>query len=492
MRNLKSPLIQSVRFLLAGALMSAAFAPLSLWWTLPIGIALWVRAIQRSADLRSVLLGSLTTSACFFLIVLHWTSTYVGWFPWVTLSLFEAIFLAPIGLAIHSFRKSSWLPLLLGGAFVLDEAIRSRFPWGGFGWARLAFVEPSYFTKIAALGGAPLLTFSLAALGGLLALLLTKARSRMLLLAGIGLLFAPLAIPSNVTSGVANVAAVQGNVPRLGLDFNAQREAVLQNHLQATKVLAEKIRGGEAKRPALVVWPENASDVDPLHDQSAGQLITQMTDEIGVPILVGGVTETPNVQNISVLWVPQIGPTSIYIKQHLAPFGEFLPLRSIAEFLVPAAKRIVDMKPGRTTVTHRIGSIRLGDVICFEIIEDDLVRKAVVGGRANLLAVQTNSATFGRSPESEQQLAVSRERAIEHGRSIISVSTSGKSALLLPDGSILQESGFFKQAILQADLPLSNHLTISDRLGGWPELLIIGFTLLALFRRAIMAGGGKR
>ena len=384
------------------------------------------------------------------------------------------------------------MPLLTGGIFVLDEAIRSRFPWGGFGWARIAFVEPSYFTKIASIGGAPLLTFSLAALAGLLAGSFSRPRSPALILTGIGLILAPLAIPTNNTSVLANVAAVQGNVPRLGLDFNAQREAVLQNHVDATKRFSENIRGGVVKRPSLVIWPENASDVDPLHDQNAAQLITQITDAIGVPILVGGVTQSPNVQNISVLWVPQIGPTSIYIKQHLAPFGEFLPMRKIAEALVPAAKRIVDMKPGRRTVTHRIGAIRLGDIICFEIIEDGLVRKAIVEGRANLVAVQTNSATFGRSPESDQQLAVTRVRAIEHGRSIVSVSTSGKSALILPDGSIRQKTGFFSQAILQADLPLSNRLTISDRLGGWLELFFVMITGVAFLRRLQIAMGVKR
>jgi len=492
MNILNFPLFKLAQSLLAGVLISFAFAPFSIWWALPIGIALWIRNIQRSGDFRSVILSSLVTSACFFLIVLHWTSTYVGWFPWVLLSLFEALFLTPVGVGIRIFRNSRWSPLLIGGMLVLDEAIRSRFPWGGFGWARIAFVEPSYFTKIATLGGAPLLTFSLAALAALIAQSLSKPRSPALILSGIGLIIAPLAIPTNHSSEVANVAAVQGNVPRLGLDFNAQREAVLQNHLNATKTFSEKISGGVAKRPALVIWPENASDVDPLHDQNAAQLITQITDAIGVPILVGGVTESPNVQNISVLWVPQIGPTSIYIKQHLAPFGEFLPMRKIAEALVPAAKRIVDMKPGQSTITHRIGAIRLGDIICFEIIEDGLVRKAIVGGRANLLAVQTNSATFGRSPESDQQLAVSRERAIEHGRSIVSVSTSGKSALILPDGSVRQKSGFFSQAILQADLPLSNRLTLSDRLGGWPEIFILVVTILAFLRRLLITRGVEK
>ena len=120
------------------------------------------------------------------------------------------------------------------------------------------------------------------------------------------------------------------------------------------------------------------------------------------------------------------------------------------------------------------------------------MRKAIVGGRANLLAVQTNSATFGRSPESDQQLAVSRERAIEHGRSIVSVSTSGKSALILPDGSVRQKSGFFSQAILQADLPLSHRLTISDRLGGWPEIFILVVTILAFLRRLLLTRGVEK
>ncbi|HUW77872.1 MAG TPA: apolipoprotein N-acyltransferase [Candidatus Nanopelagicaceae bacterium] len=461
--------------------MSAGFAPFSLWISMPIGVGLWVYSAHSALNIRRALFGSFVTSSTFFLLVLHWSSTYVGWFPWVLLSLFEASILAPVGIAIWIFRTSPRLPLLVGGAFVLDEAVRSRVPWGGFGWARFAFVEPSYFTKIASLGGAPLLTFSIATLAGYLALLWIGFSFRTLLIT-LAIVIIPLLIPTNTAISKVNVAAVQGNVPRLGLDFNAQREAVLQDHVKTTLNFANRIRGGEATKPELIVWPENASDVDPLHDLAAGQLITQTTDWIGVPILVGGVTENP-VQNISVLWVPQIGPTSIYIKQHLAPFGEYLPLRSIAEALVPAAKRIVDMKPGTHTVTHRIGQIRLGDVICFEIIEDALVRKAIVAGRANLVAVQTNSATFGRSPESDQQLAVTRERAIEHARSIISVSTSGKSALITPDGSIIQESGFFKSAVLQANLPITNRLTISDRLGSWPEAFFVTFTVLALLHR---------
>ena len=82
-------------------------------------------------------------------------------------------------------------------------------------------------------------------------------------------------------------ALIQGNVPRLGLDFNAQREAVLRNHVAGTEALAAAVAAGEQPQPDLVVWPENASDVDPFRDAAAAALIQGAVDDIGVPVLVG-------------------------------------------------------------------------------------------------------------------------------------------------------------------------------------------------------------
>ncbi len=481
-----------LQFIGAGLVMAAGFAPISLWWALPIGIAIWIRAIQKSSRWRAVIVGSLLTSATFFLTVLHWSSTYVGWLPWVALAVFEAFILSLFGPGIYLFRTSRWLPIIAGGLFVADEALRSRVPWGGFGWARLAFSEPGYLTRIAALGGAPLLAFAIALLGGAVAVLVGRGSRRAAIALSVPFLLMPLTVMNPSGASRVPVAAIQGNVPRLGLDFNAQRQAVLDNHIKATRLLAGRIIRGEVDRPDVVIWPENASDVDPLHDVQARNAIDSVVADLGIPVLVGGVTESPAVRNVSILWKPGIGPTSIYVKQHLAPFGEYLPLRKIAERLVPAANRIVDMEAGTKTVTHTVDKLRLGDVICFEIIEDHVVRDAIVGGRANLLVVQTNSATFGRSPESDQQLAVSRERAIEHGRSIVSVSTSGRSALILPSGEVIQRSGFFKMAILQGNLPLSSRLTFADRLGALPEYLIAGLMFLALIRRIFQTLTSRR
>ena len=128
-----------------------------------------------------------------------------------------------------------------------------------------------------------------------------------------------------------------------------------------------------------------------------------------------------------------------------------------------------------------------GPSICFEVAYDDLVRANVELG-ANLLLVQTNNATFGLSHESEQQLAISRLRAIEHGRSVIHISTVGVSGLITPDGTLARRSALFTAAGLDADLPVRSEQTLATRLGPWPEYLACA----ALLGAVIVGQGARR
>ena len=120
----------------------------------------------------------------------------------------------------------------------------------------------------------------------------------------------------------------------------------------------------------------------------------------------------------------------------------------------------------------RLGrTVGLGDVICFEVAYDDLVRSAVTTG-GEVLVVQTNNASFGWTAESTQQLAMSRLRAVEHGRATIQVSTVGVSAVVAPNGAVLQRTDLFTAAQMVATLPLRESLTLADRLGAWPAWII--------------------
>jgi apolipoprotein N-acyltransferase len=372
--------------------------------------------------------------------------------------------------------------------WVADEWARGREPFGGFPWARLAFSQADAPTLgLAALGGAPLVSFAVALSAGLLAAAwVVLRRSPVLAAAAVlgaaAVVLVGLAVPLPTDGGrTAVVAVVQGNVPRAGLEFNAERERVLRNHVEATHDLAAQVRAGQVSRPDLVLWPENASDIDPFTDAGAAALIQQATDDVGVPVLVGAVVDGPGryLSNTGVVWRPRTGPGERYVKRHPAPFGEYIPLRSIARKVsskVDLVRR--DFAAGTTVDTLPMGPAHVADVICFEVAYDGLVRDVVDAG-GDLLVVQTNNATFGYTGESEQQLAMSRLRAVEHGRSTVQVSTVGVSAIIRPDGSVVDRTKLFTRDVMVAPVTLRTSRTLADRVGAWPEAVLAGLGLLA-------------
>jgi Apolipoprotein N-acyltransferase len=156
-------------------------------------------------------------------------------------------------------------------------------------------------------------------------------------------------------------------------------------------------------------------------------------------------------RNVGQLWVPGRGPTTAYVKRQLVPFGEYIPYRGIiSSFSDLPALQPIDFTAGRRPVVFGVGKIRLGDVICYEVAFDHLVRSEVTAG-ANLLAVQSNDADFeidGQLGETQQQTAMARIRAVESDRAVVYASTTGESTIIAPDGSLIAHSGMWQQAIL--------------------------------------------
>ena len=292
------------------------------------------------------------------------------------------------------------------------------------------------------------------------------------------------------------IAAVQGNVPRLGMDFNAQRRAVLENHANATRDLAARVRDGVEPQPDLVVWPENSSDVSPFTDPEAARIIDAAAKDIDAPIIVGTFTYDDGVQNTMVLWDPDAGPVDggRHEKIYLQPFGETMPFRDLLRHITPLVDRAGDMTPGTGDGVIKVDSIGLGIATCYEVVFDPAFRDAVNNG-ATVLATPTNNATFGYTDMTYQQLAMSRMRAIEFDRAVVVAATSGVSAIVAPDGSVEQETGIFEQRVLTADLPLRDHLTPAARYGGtmeWAIVALAAFALIAAVRRAMGAAAAAR
>jgi apolipoprotein N-acyltransferase len=479
--------------IVAGLLLLAAFPLANLWWTAPFGVALLAVAVHRRGPWTGAGLGTIT-GLVFLVPLLAWTGLHVG-AVWLILPIGEAAYFALLGAlgAVTSPLVDRWRwtwPPLVGTLWVLQEALRDRTPFGGFPWGRLAFSQAdSPLLELAAAGGAPLVTFGVGVAGGLVALaawaLWTHRAVREPAAAGalaVLWILAPLAIPTpDATGEPVTVAIVQGNVPRLGLDFNSQRRAVLDNHVEATLDLARRVEAGTAARPDVVVWPENASDIDPLLNADARAPIDEATRAIGVPILVGGLLEGPGnrVRNVGIVWTPDGGPTATYIKRHPVPFAEYMPLRPLARMLTDKADLVQsDFVAGPTPGVLTLGPVTVGDVICFEVAYDNVVRDTVTGG-AQLLVVQTNNATFNAT-EANQQLAMVRLRAVEHGRPALMASTVGVSAFVTPAGNVQDATGFNTSAVVVRELRPSATRTMATVLGVWPELTLVTVAVAAV------------
>jgi len=487
----------------AGLALAGAFPPAGLWPLAIAGPALLVLAVRGKSRVATFAL-ALTCGVVFFVALLSWLVN-VAWYAWVTLALIEALIFAVLALALRPLLRLRGWPLGVAGWWVLQEAVHDRFPWGGFPWGRLAMSQAGAPTAgWAAIGGPPLLTFLLALAGGCVAYLVIAAAARgpgreergprgprpgaagaLLAALAVGAVLAGdlvWAAPSG-PGPTAVIATVQGNVPHArNLPKLLRASRVTVNHAAATIALARGIAAGRRPAPAVVIWPENSTDIDPRLSAVTHRHIAAAVDAVGRPVLVGAVLNLP-LRNAGQLWLPRRGPTQAYIKRQLVPFGEVIPLRGLLDTVTSLPSlQPRNFRPGHRAVVFRVGRVRLGDVICYEVGFDDLVRSEVLAG-ANLLAVQTNDADFeldGQMGESLQQLAMARIDAVTTGRAVAVASTTGVSAIIAPDGHIITRSKIWRRAELEASVPLRTVLTPADRAGSWPELAIIALTVLGL------------
>lgn len=487
------PLRPALSATAGGLALAAGFPPMGWAWLVPIGVAALVLTAHSARTIKTAAASSGLGGFVFFAVLLQWL-TVVGVDAWLMLSAFCSLWFALLGSATWAAMRMRWWPLWVAGIWVLQEALRSRIPLGGFGWGRLAFSQ-AYSTPgaYAAIGGAALVTFATALVGCLLAWAIIRTpRTTVLSFVAVGAALAiwgaailiPLPTHGQFGGGpaTARVAVIQGSVPASGDNSVQQRQTVLLNHVRATEALAAKVASGQTVQPDAVIWPENSSDLDPYSDLTAASLISRAADAIGAPILLGAVITNPDSPserlNVGVVWNPGSGPGERYVKRHPVPFGEYVPARELLAPVIGRFDRIpFDFAAGETPGVLQLGPVRIGDVICFEISDDLIVRDVVLAG-ARALSVQTNNATFSSpdrvagTAQAEQQAAMSVLRSIEHGRSSLVAATSGVSMIVNPDGTIAAQAEMFSQETLEADVELRDSLSIADRLGPWPELLL--------------------
>lgn len=451
---------------LGAVILSTGFAPLGLWFSVPISYAFYLKVLERDKNLlfNSFIFGFVANA-----IILSWSKTFVGVLPWILLSALQGLYLIPVGFLARYVRK----PLvLLFAIFLMDEA-KGYLPFGGFGWTRIAFsqVDSPLISWVSVIGvtGMSLLTL-------LIALAMTYPRKYFIAPLLILLIAAPFLLSESSSTDSVKVRAVQGGVPERGLSFNARAQAVLENHIAVT------LRDFEDS-DELIIWPENAIDVDPIRTESARAKIEDLEKVVKKPLLAGAILNADELSNAAILFSESAAAQSIYIKRYLTPFGEYIPLRSLASKLSEHVERVSDFTPGVGYVNHTVNNVKVSSVICYEILSDRIFHESA--SNSGLIAVLTNSATFAGSSEGEQQMAITRIRAIENGRNIVSVSTTGPSAFIDYRGDIIQKLGDGEVGSISMEMRAREGNTLAAQYGGFLSGAAILFALIFIGREFV-------
>ena len=488
--------------LCGAALLVLSFQPFD-WWPLVLpGVALSLVALRGRRLSAAFGIGALT-GAAFFGVHIQWITVYLGPLPLVGLTGLMAVWwgfggmLLTLTWRLGERMRGTWarlvaVPALLAGVWTLRESLASTVPWGGFSWGRLAYSQASSpLGDTASWVGASGLTFLLALVAAVLAVLVlargTLVRRRVVVGAAIavGLVAVP-AFPI-VESGTVRIGAVQGD-SEAGLLASYAEGDIIGQHAEATELL-------EGEQMDLLVWPENAGEQQPQDSPASSRIIDDVQQLVDAPVVLGAVTyETDGDEvleyNSLLLW--DEGVQAEYHKRHPVPFAEYLPERDLFGPILDALG-FLDLIPRDYSLdptsanAFEIEGVSYGLAICFDIIDDALVREMVAGHGAQIILAPTNNADFGEgSWENVQQLAIAQLRAQEAGRALVNVSTVGTSAMVLPDGSMVDRLPQYEPGAMIETLPLSDTVTPAMAAGAAIERAIAIATLGALLGLAIL------
>lgn len=479
---------------LGGVFLALSFPAFNFWPGIFIGYFFILLAIRNLGFLKSFIIGNIAGFS-FFGVVLKWLTTYLGPIPWFALSFIQALmFGLAAGVASVVWRWLRGLNLKganpfviafsLGAIFTAREYLAGVFPFGGMPWARagLSLVDTwlarwVYFVDIAGL------TWLIVFVTALLAIKFVDPEPQ-----GSGLYrrfrsFVPTAIASVIvlglpvlivldatgTAGTMKVGAVQGNA-NAGLFAVNPAGSILDKHLKVSKALVKTYSGKDLD---LMVWPENSSDLDPTTMVEPAMKISEfVTEELKAPLLFGNKTfRGADFYNEVDLWLPETGLKDYYHKKRPVPFGEYVPNRPFFMALAPEMIGLIgwDMSAGtRDGIFELPSGVKVGSLICFEVTFDYLSFDLVNQG-AQAIMIQTNSSDFGQSEQGVQQAAISRMRAIETGRTVVSISTVGVSGIYAADGSVVDELESFKPGAMVEEIALRDEITPAVMYGRYVE-----------------------
>ena len=481
--------------LLSGVLLFLSFPsfghPAFAWIAL---LPLLVTTVHASSALQALRRG-LLTGVVHFIGTIYWIPrvleefgglpTAVSWGVHMLLVGYLALFPALFAVAIWILsRRLGAAAVLAAPAVWVTSELGRIYLFTGFPWELLGYSQTSvlWVAQLASVVGVLGVSALVASVSGSLAYLVVAGRRRASgVLAGTAalivgcLVFGNLRVQSGgwVDAGVPlRVAAVQGNIAQDDKWNPALRDTILDKYLALTHRAADD-------GASLVVWPEAATPFA-FQIDSRSERIRHLARERDVHLLLGTTDvrwdDEPRYYNAAVLVDPTGATAGMYHKQHLVPFGEYVPMRDLLSFVSPLVENVGGFSAGDAPVTLMMGDQPIGAAVCYEIIYPGLVRGFVTGG-GRLLTTVTNDAWYGRTSAPHQHFQQATMRAIEQGRFLVRAANTGISGVIDPYGRVLAQTALFEDDVLTADVRLIGDLTLYTRYG---DLLAFGCGIMTL------------
>jgi len=457
---------------LSGALVALGFAPFGYWYLMPIGIAIWWSSIHQR-KLNEYISISFIFFIVFWLILINWIIA-VGFDAYLGLTLLMALIYSSMSLIMFFLRKSRFAFVWYAFVYLSFDTFLEYLPFGGFPWGKLSYSSvDAFWSKYMPFGGNVsvdlVILLSAALIIYIIQFIINKKYIKSLFIAAPILLIVIATLiylpkHQNSPKKIIDVAIVQGNVPRTGLNFNEQKEAVFNYHLNETKRFFSTLSDQQIDNLTYVAWPENSIDVDPYKNSNVNNSMQDLVDEYKIKLIAGAVLNNgSNYQNSLIIWQDKKASEEIYSKQKLVPFGEYLPYRNVISKLNSKFSLISsDFIPGKSNSIIDINETKFTPLICFEVAWSDNLNRSVIDG-ATFISVHTNNATYAFTSQVEQQLEISRIRAKETGKQVIISATTGISAHIDTDGKILWQSDEFVPVSKIVKVTTDNSITFATK-----------------------------
>ncbi|WP_419944076.1 apolipoprotein N-acyltransferase [Candidatus Poriferisodalis sp.] len=455
-----------------GALAVLSLPPWGLWPLGPIGLGLWLRFCIRGESRwrdRLEAAGAFWLGA--YLVGLFWMTelTVPGWI--VAVPVETLIMALPLSLVPADGR---WRAAGIPAALVLGEAVRWAVPFGGVPMSNLALGQVSGPWLVATVLAGPLGVIALIGVGAVVVERLC-AREWCAVswpaLVAIGVPIAALAVPDTTVDRSVTAAVVQAG-GELGTHVDTPQRSVRLRHLDTTAAWS--------RSADLMVWSESSNSADePLEASEPLAELESLAAQRDL-VLIANFYERADDQrfrNATVALDPSTGLADRYDKAHLVPFGEYVPLRSIvepfADLSLISREAIAGEGPG--VLSTSLGDIAV--VTSYEVYFSNLVRDGVrAGGR--IVANPTLASSYTTSVVPSQSLASARLRAVESGRWVLQASTTGYSAIVSPDGAVIERSDLREAVVLAGEVELRSGTTPAILLGSWPLVALAAVVLV--------------